>query len=178
MDTQPPTHPSSPQPDPLGYTNTTQPQPNAAHAAPASPQTPDQNRELYRVHAIWFANLPPPGDELVIQEKTVHLIHKDLFLAKRVKSLAVKDITHVTYAEIPMLATLDITAADPADSLKIRGVPTEQALKAKHVLEGLLLEKAGEVTVPEELQADVRREQLAKQAATPLEAPPTEETQP
>ncbi|MFI5275624.1 MAG: hypothetical protein ACHQT5_02255 [Candidatus Saccharimonadales bacterium] len=143
---------------------------------PTTPEpSSDQNRELYRIHAIWFANLPPPGDELVIQEKTVHLIHKDL-IEKNVKSLPVKDITHVAYHAIPGFATIEISASDSTQSLKIRGVPTEQALKAKRILEGLLLEKAGEVKVSEQLPPESRREELAKQAAAPLEASSTEES--
>lgn len=141
---------------------------------PAAP-TPDQNRELYRVHAVWFANLPPPGDELVIQEKTIHLVHKDLVL-KHVKSLSVRDMMHVGYHEIPGFATIEVVASNPEHSLKIRGVPTEQALQAKRILEGLLLEKSGEVQVSHQLDPESRREELAKQAATPLEAPPTEES--
>lgn len=156
----------------------TQPQPPQANSSDQPPSPPpsmqDQNRELYRVHAVWFANLPPPGDELVIQEKTIHLVHKDLIL-KHVRSLPVKDMTHVGYHEIPGFATIEVVASNPEQSLKIRGVPTEPALKAKRILEGLLLEKNGEVKVPDQLEPERKREVLAKQAATPLEAPPSEE---
>lgn len=132
---------------------------------------PGENRELFRLHAAWYANLPPPADELVIQEKSVHLIHRDLF-ERKVESMPVKDIAHVHFSSIPLFAALEIVGNDSSHTLKITGVPRQQAMQAKGILEGLILAKSGEVKVPQGLQPKDKREQLVQQASVPFDTPP------
>lgn len=130
------------------------------------------NTELYRIRAVWFIDLPPPPDELVIQEKTVALVHNEFFWSN-VETIPVKDISQINYSHIPFLATLVITG-NGGQTLKISGVPQQQAMKAKNIIEGLQLEKAGEVQAAPASQPDKRRAQLAREGKTRLSAPPTD----
>lgn len=134
--------------------------------------SPPHNTELYRVRAVWFIDLPPPPDELVIQEKTVALVHNELFWSN-VETIPVKDISQVSYSRIPFLATLVITG-NGGQTLTIRGVPQQQAMKAKNIIEGLQLEKSGEVQAAPASEPEERRNQLAQEGKTRLSAPPTE----
>lgn len=137
-------------------------------------QQPEQNPELFRVRGSWLLNWPPPPDELVIQEKVVSLVHNE-FGAAHVETMPVADIGHVTYMSIPLSASLKIIGKNPSHVLQISGIPTDLAMQAKELLDGLILEKSGELDVPEGLHPDSHRELLQKEGQTPFPEVPSQD---
>lgn len=124
------------------------------------PVTGRANRELYRVRACWLVDLFP--DELVIQEKTVSVI-RNQFLVSFVETMPVRDVGRVIYIDTPFFAGIHILGKSPAHEMRIRGLPKKQARYAKDLLEGLLMERAGDVDVPAWLEPVERRSRLANE---------------
>lgn len=128
------------------------------------PSTTNRNRELYRVKASRLADLFP--DELVIQEKTISVIRREL-LVSYVETIPVRDIGRVVYVDTPVFAGVEVLGKNTAHDLKIRGLDKSQALKAKEIIEGLLLEDSGVVDVPDWIQPAQKRELLADAGRDP-----------
>jgi hypothetical protein len=124
----------------------------------ALPPTGSTNRELYRVRASWLVDFFP--DELVIQEKTVSVIRNQL-LVSFVETMPVRDVGRVIYVDTPFFAGIHILGKSPAHEMRIRGLPKKGARYAKQLLDGLLLERSGDIEVPAWLDPDVRRHRLA-----------------
>lgn len=130
------------------------------------PATNNNNRRLYSSRAHWLVDWFP--DELVIQEKTISVIRNDtFFLASYVETMPVRDIGRVVYIKTPLFGSLRIIGKNTQHELRIKGLKNDQALKAKEVIEGLLLEDAGVVDVPHWVEADDRLEILAKAGRDP-----------
>lgn len=133
--------------------------PHARHELQRAAAPKGNNREMLRLRASRFADLIP--DELVIREKTVSVVRRE-FLMSHTETLPVKDIGRVIYINAPLFDGLEIMGKNPAHDLRICGLRKADALEAKEVLEGLLLEERGVVDVPDWLHTDTRREMLAK----------------
>jgi len=118
------------------------------------------NRELYRVRASWLTDLFP--DELVIQEKAVSVVHKGL-LVSRIETFPVRDIGRVVYVDAPFFAGIQILGKNVAHELSIHGLPKEKAQRARHMIEGLLLEQAGDISIPQWLEVGERGNQLVRE---------------
>lgn len=128
------------------------------------PSTKNRNRELLRVKAHWIADIFP--DELVIQEKTISVIHNE-FLVSYVETMPVKDIGRVVYVNTPIFGGLRIIGKNTAHELNIKGLNKKAAVEAKEVIEGLLLEDAGVVDIPHWIQTEKRRDMLADAGRNP-----------
>ncbi len=128
------------------------------------PSTKNHNRELYRVKASRIADFFP--DELVIQEKTISVIRRE-FMVSYVETIPVRDIGRVVYVDTPVFAGVEVLGKNTAHDLKIRGLNKSEALKAKEIIEGLLLEDSGVVDVPDWIQTDKKREMLADAGRDP-----------
>lgn len=128
------------------------------------PSTQYRNRELYRVKASRIADFFP--DELVVQEKTISVIRRE-FMVSYVETIPVRDIGRVVYVDTPVFAGVEVLGKNTAHDLKIRGLNKSEALKAKEIIEGLLLEDSGVVDVPAWIQTDKKREMLADAGRNP-----------
>jgi hypothetical protein len=122
------------------------------------PSTRSFNRELFRVKAHWLVDLFP--DELVVQEKTISVIHNELFVSF-VETMPVRDIGRVVYVDAPIFAALRVIGKNTQHELHIKGLNKTRAIRAKEVIEGLLLEDLGAIEVPHWIEADKRRDMLA-----------------
>ncbi|MCA2293004.1 hypothetical protein JF735_05210 [Mycobacterium avium] len=105
-------------------------------------------------------------DELVIQEKTISVICNQ-FLVSYVETLPVRDIGRVVYVDTVFFGGLRIIGKNTQHELKIKGLNKQQAIKAKEIIEGLLLEDSGVVDVPHWVEADRRRDMLAEAGRAP-----------
>lgn len=103
------------------------------------------NRELLRVKAHWITDIFP--DELVVQEKTISII-RNQFLTSFVETMPVRDIGRVVYINTPFFAGIQILGKNTAHELHIGGLDKKQAMKAKQLVEGLLLEDSGSIEIP------------------------------
>ena len=121
------------------------------------PVTNDTNQELFRVRAAWLVDFFP--DELIIQEKTVSII-RNSFLVSFVETLPIKDIGRVILIVTPIYDGIQILGKNVAHDLHIRGLTKDKAHRAKEVLEGLLLEEKGEITIPQWLRIDEKDDLL------------------
>ena len=128
------------------------------------PSTKKRNRELFRVKAHWITDIFP--DELVIQEKTISVVHND-FLFSYVETMPVKDIGRIVYVNTLFFGGLRIIGKNTAHELNIKGLNKKAAVEAKEVIEGLLLEDAGVVDIPHWIQTEKRRDMLADVGRNP-----------
>ena len=128
------------------------------------PSTKNHNRELFRVKAHWITDIFP--DELVIQEKTISVVHND-FLFSYVETIPVKDIGRIVYVNTPIFGGLRIIGKNTAHELNIKGLNKKVAVEAKEIIEGLLLEDSGVVDVPHWIQTEKRRDMLADAGRNP-----------
>lgn len=128
------------------------------------PSTHNFNRELFRLKAHWLVDLFP--DELVIQEKTISVIRNEL-LVSFVETMPVRDIGRVVYIDAPIFGALRIIGKNTQHELHIKGLNKARAVKAKEIIEGLLLEDSGVVDVPHWIEADKRRDMLAGAGRSP-----------
>lgn len=128
------------------------------------PSTLNFNRELFRVKAHWLVDFFP--DELVIQEKTISIIRNEL-LVSFVETMPVRDIGRVVYVDAPIFAALRIIGKNTQHELHIKGLNKARAIKAKEIIEGLLLEDSGAVDVPHWIETDKRRDMLAGAGRSP-----------
>lgn len=110
------------------------------------PSTKNHNRELFRVKAHWITDIFP--DELVIQEKTISVIRNE-FLVSYVETMPVKDIGRVVYIDTPFFAGIQIIGKNTAHQLQIKGLNKRLAMDARELIEGLLLEEAGTIDMPD-----------------------------
>jgi hypothetical protein len=121
------------------------------------PSTKNHNRELLRTKAHWIVDLFP--DVLVVQEKTISVIRNHL-LVSFVETMPVRDIGRVVYVNVPFFAGLRIIGKNTAHELYIHGLNKMQAMKAKEIIEGLMLDDKGIVDIPEWLDVETRRHHL------------------
>ena len=128
------------------------------------PSTKNHNRELFRVKAHWITDIFP--DELVIQEKTISVVHND-FLFSYVETMPVKDIGRIVYVNTLFFGGLRIIGKNTAHELNIKGLNKKVAVEAKEIIEGLLLEDSGVVDVPHWIQTEKRRDMLADAGRNP-----------
>lgn len=133
----------------------------AAGSYPTAGATRNNNQELYRLKAFWLVDFFP--DELIIQEKTISVIRHS-FLMSNTETILVKDIGRVVYIDTPVFAGLQILGKNPAHDLHIKALNKKEALHAKEIIEGLMLEEKGAVDVPDWLHIDTRRRDLLAQA--------------
>lgn len=124
------------------------------------PETTNSNRRLYSSRAHWLVDWFP--DELVIQEKAISVIRNDMFfIASYVETMSVRDIGRVVYVKTPLFGSLRIIGKNTQHELRIKGLKNDEALRAKSIIEGLLLEDAGVVEVPYWTEASEHRDILA-----------------
>jgi hypothetical protein len=117
------------------------------------------NRELFRVRASWLVDLFP--DELVIQEKTVSIIHNEL-LVSYIQTIPVKDIGRIVYVDGPFFARIEVLGKNPAHDLYIKGLPKRRAIIAQDILNGLLLKQIDELEASDWVHMDTRRDTLTR----------------
>lgn len=130
------------------------------------PSTKNRNRELFRTKAHWLVDWFP--DELVIQEKTISVVRNEFFfLVSYIETMPVKDIGRVVYVKTPIFGGLRIIGKNTQHELHIKGLRKDQALNAKEIIEGLLLEDSGIVEVPHWVETDRRRDMLAEAGRDP-----------
>lgn len=119
------------------------------------------NHELFRLHASRFVDLFP--NELVIKEKTVSVIDNQ-FLFSSIETMPVRDIGRVVYVNTPVFGGLRIIGKNTQHQLSIKGLNKKQAMAAKEIIDGLILEDTGVIDVPYWNEADNRRDELAEAA--------------
>ncbi|USN96639.1 MAG: hypothetical protein H6797_00340 [Candidatus Nomurabacteria bacterium] len=73
-----------------------------------------------------------------------------------------RDIGRVVYIETPLFGGLRIIGKNTQHELRIKGLNKKQAIKAKEIIEGLILVNAGVVDVPYWTETDYRRDMLAE----------------
>ncbi|MCL4416587.1 MAG: hypothetical protein M1365_07830 [Actinobacteria bacterium] len=101
------------------------------------PSASSHNKELLRVKALKILDFFP--DELVICEKTISVIRKDLWSAYT-QTMPVRDIIEVGLTNAGALASLVMYSIAPGHQLEIKNLSLEKAEKAKEVIDGLLLQ--------------------------------------
>jgi hypothetical protein len=123
------------------------------------------NRHLYRVRASWLTDLFP--DELLIQEKTVSVVRNG-FLVSAVETMPIRDVGRVVYVDTPLFAGIRVLGKNTAHELAVHGLPKKQARDARAVIEGLLLEESGDISVPQWLDSGERLEKLSREGKRSL----------
>lgn len=115
------------------------------------------NRELFRIKASPLVD--PFQDELVIQEKTISIIHRHVFVSST-ETITVKDIGRVVYVNGIIFGRIEVLGKNTAHDLKIKGLNRVRALKAKKIIEGLVLEDQSVIEMPDWIQTEAHRELL------------------
>lgn len=128
------------------------------------PASRQHNRELLRIQASRLADLVP--DRLIVQEKTVSVVRRDIFVSF-VETLPVRDIGRVVLVNTPIFCGLQVIGKNPAHTLTIKGLRRDEAVQAKQLVEGLLLEEEGAIDVSEWLTIGERREALEEAGKSP-----------
>lgn len=126
------------------------------------PAQQDFNRELLRVKAHWITDIFP--DELVVQEKTISIV-RNHFLTSFVETMPVCDIGRVVYINTPFFAGIRILGKNTAHELRIGGLNKTYAMKAKQLIEGLLLEESGSIEIPGWMESKAYKHGAALQQA-------------
>jgi len=122
------------------------------------------NRELYRLRSSVLVDLFP--DELIIQEKTISVIRKEIFISST-QTITIKDIGRVVYTDGIIFGTLEILGKNTAHDLRIKGLNKAKAVNAKKIIEGLILEDQAVIEMPDWIQAEQHRELLLKSGTDP-----------
>jgi hypothetical protein len=115
------------------------------------------NRELYRLRSSILVDLFP--DELVVQEKTISVIKREL-LVSSTQTITIKDVGRVVYVDGIIFGTLEVLGKNTAHDLRIKGLNKMRAVEAKKIIEGLILEDQAVVEMPDWIQAEEHRELL------------------
>ena len=110
------------------------------------PSQKGYNRELLKLKAHWITDIFP--DELVVQEKTISII-RNQFLVSFIETMPVRDIGRVVYIDTPFFAGIQIIGKNTAHQLQIKGLNKRLAMDARELIEGLLLEEAGTIDMPD-----------------------------
>ena len=154
--------------DPRSYMHRKQPYPDTIQSGLVEsrdlPSIKDRNRELFRLKSHRLVDFFP--DEMVIQEKTLSIIRNDL-LVSFVETMPVRDIGRVVYIDAPLFGALKVIGKNTQHELYIKGLNKTRAIRAKEIIEGLLLEDSGVVSVPHWIEADKRRDMLAEAGQAP-----------
>lgn len=100
--------------------------------------TAENDKELFRVKSFWLLDLFP--NELIIKEKSIHVIARE-FLRSQVETMLIQDISIVTITQGILFSSLTISYRIPHDDFFINNIPKDVAVKAKAVLDSLILAK-------------------------------------
>jgi hypothetical protein len=100
--------------------------------------TNDGDKELYRLKSFWLLDLFP--NELVIREKSLHIISRD-FLQSQVETMLIQDISFVTVSQGVFFASLVVSYRIPHDDFQIDKLSKSQATQAKAILDSLIIAK-------------------------------------
>lgn len=122
------------------------------------PSQQNFNRELLRLKAHWITDLFP--DVLVVHEKTVSIIRNQLFTSF-VETIPLRDIGRVVYINTPFFAGIQIIGKNTAHELHIGGLNKNQAIQAKQLLEGLILENSGLIEIPGWMETTTHEHRVA-----------------
>lgn len=115
------------------------------------------NNDLYRVRSSRFADLFQ--DELIILEKTISVIRRAPFISTT-DTITIKDIGRVVYVNGIIFGRIEVLGKNTAHDLKISGLNRAKALKAKKIIEGLILEDQASLELPDSMQTEAHREML------------------
>lgn len=94
------------------------------------------NKVLFRTKTSDFLGFQT--DELLIQEKSVSVIHRS-FLSCDVETIQISDMTEVLYSSNTWHSTLTLIGKNPQEELCIEDLPGKEAEQAKSLLEQLLV---------------------------------------
>lgn len=117
-----------------------------------------QNRVLYTLNCKKPLDLFP--DKLVIEERSITVISRVFFSTSISETILIKDIFSVMMNAGPFFASLSITPKTSIESagkeIQLKYLRKDEALIAKEIIDGLLLEQSGAIKVPTELPATER----------------------
>ena len=119
-----------------------------------------ENRVLFILKTIWpFVFFT---DTLIIREKTVTLIDKLFVLSVWSDTFSIKSLTGVYLSTSYFFATLTIVRKDPKIEYQLHFLKKAAAIRAKEILDGLLLVKENLIKVPKNLSTKEEKEVLAE----------------
>lgn len=104
----------------------------------ADHQADSKDGELLRLKAIFPFDFFP--NELIIRKKTVSMIKRG-FLTSYTETMLVQDIGLVSVFQTVLFASLKISYKAPSADVIINTIPKQQAVKAKEVLDQLMVIK-------------------------------------
>jgi hypothetical protein len=113
-----------------------------------------QNQELFRLRASRL--IDPFPDELIIQERTISVVRRKP-LVSALETIPLKDVGRVVYVNSILFGSLEVLGKNTAHDLSVKGLNKTEALKAKQIIDGLLLENQGDVTMPSWIQVEQHR---------------------
>lgn len=121
-----------------------------------------QDRQLYSVESVWPFMLFP--DKLIIEEEDVIIIRKKFFSASSSETILIKDIFSLIINTGPIFASLVVQRKTNIPGtearIMIHYLPKKEALIAKELMDGLLLEKSDSVKFHEDAPIEQRRQEL------------------
>lgn len=126
---------------PLTYTDKLQ----LGRIATGSLPDAHNNRELFVAKASRIVDLFP--DKIIVQEKTVSVVEQQLFTSV-VSTLPIKDIGRVVYLNAPFFGGIEILGKNPTHDMRIVGLKKPDAMRAKQLIEDLLLYESGSTAMP------------------------------
>ncbi len=98
------------------------------------------NRVLYKLKAVILFDLFP--DELIIDIDKVTIVYKYFFASEQIHSVKIGDISDVLVETSPFLSVLKIVDRGFVEnSINIEHLITEQAMKARRIIQGLIIIK-------------------------------------
>lgn len=92
-------------------------------------------RVLFAISSFFPFDIFP--DSIVLDETKVTITTRNFFLAKQEYTFPYEDILDITVEASVLFATLRIFVEEPKEPFTVRHLKKEEALRAKHMLEGL-----------------------------------------
>lgn len=107
-----------------------------------------ENPILYTISTFWpFIFFT---DTLIIREKSISIVNRIFFLSAWADTFPIKTLTGVYLSTALIFASLIIARKDPAKEYEMHFLKKREAVKAKEIIDGLLLVKEGLIKLPED----------------------------
>lgn len=160
-----------------GSTSKNKPMEYASQESEKSPAKPEEkadksNEELFRIRASRWVDFFP--NELVIREKSITVIKRD-FMYSQTETWPIEDIGEVTLQNAPVFSGLHVVGKFPKHKLHLKGISKDKAIKAKEIIDGLVLEDQEQIDLPEDSSPSAHRKMLTEAGKLPEGTGPSPE---
>lgn len=119
-------------------------------------QSKTDNAVLFTARSVWPFQLFP--DRLIIREKDLTFVRKEFFWSGSTETVLIKDIFNIRSHSGPIFGSLEFEKRLFEASFAMNNMWKSDALKAKQIIDGLMIAEEDDMTMPQNSSTKQKRQ--------------------